>query len=227
MKNIVNIKKTRFRIPLSSPAGYQGGKEVIERLLTLFGSRNRHELGELLDVSPGTFATWQTRNTTPFELLVRVHIATGVPMEYLLFGDESEEPDLLKHATFEKKQVEKSEIRLNIEDDYSIELYSIENGDLNLVDGFSFDSSFLEQISIGEPENVKLIQVKNQLSFVNFNIKKAVSGYYLISINDVYQIAELRMLPDGIVYLFHDGEKYPMQELATVHGKVTANLRTE
>ncbi|WP_227257081.1 hypothetical protein [Shewanella baltica] len=46
-------------------------------------------------------------------------------------------------------------------------------------------------------------------------------------INDTYQIGDLRMLPDGHVYLFHAGYKYQVDPNTTkIHGKVVSILET-
>lgn len=69
---------------------YQGGKIVIERLIETLGLRNRQDLADLTGITTGAMATWQTRNTTPWEFLVRIHLFTGIPVPYLFFGIKDE-----------------------------------------------------------------------------------------------------------------------------------------
>ena len=83
---LVNLIDEEKELTLNKPLECAGGKTVILRLLRLFNLRNRVELSALIGVSTGSIATWQTRNTTPFELLIRIHLATGVDLDFLLFG---------------------------------------------------------------------------------------------------------------------------------------------
>ncbi len=93
---LVNLIDEEKELTLNKPLECDGGKTVILRLLRLFNLRNRVELSALIGVSTGSIATWQTRNTTPFELLIRIHLATGVDLDFLLFGKNEEKQNVLK-----------------------------------------------------------------------------------------------------------------------------------
>ncbi|ABN60787.1 helix-turn-helix transcriptional regulator [Shewanella baltica] len=232
MKNFVNIQNTQFRIPLNSSPEYDGGDAVILRLLAMFGVRNRLELGEVLGVSSGTFATWKTRNTTPFELLIRIHLATGVPMEYLCFGHEDETVDLMKYGVSKKTEYVDGEV-ISVEDRLatyrlpSIKISSIENGHLKPNAEICTDKSFMRMAGIEGIDSDLVIKESGQLLFINSNETSVSNGRYLFAINDTYQIGDLRMLPDGHVYLFHAGDKYQVDPNTTkIHGKVVSVLET-
>ena len=93
---LVNLIDEEKELTLNKPLECDGGKTVILRLLRLFNLRNRVELSALIGVSTGSIATWQTRNITPFELLIRIHLATGVDLDFLLFGKNEEKQNVLK-----------------------------------------------------------------------------------------------------------------------------------
>ena len=82
----INQNLKNFRFSIAQPSNYDGGRIIIDRLITLLNLKSRVEFRQLTSVSEGAIATWQTRNITPFELLARVHLATGVPMLFLCFG---------------------------------------------------------------------------------------------------------------------------------------------
>ncbi|MCS6115274.1 helix-turn-helix transcriptional regulator [Shewanella baltica] len=230
MKNFVNIQNTQFRIPLNSLPAYDGGDTVILRLLSMFGVRNRLELGDVLGISSGTFATWKTRNTTPFELLIRIHLATGVPMEYLCFGHEGEAVDLMKYGVSKKNEYIDGKV-IGIEDRLatyrlpSLKIFSIENGHLKPKTEFFADKSFMQLAGlVGVDADLTVLESGNLL-FINSNEITVSNGRYLFAINEIYQIGVLRMLPDGHVYLFHDGDKYQVDPNTTkIHGKVVSVL---
>ncbi|MCE9785569.1 helix-turn-helix transcriptional regulator [Shewanella algae] len=225
MKNFVKLKMTKFRLPLNEAPDYEGGKVVIERLISLFGVRNRIELAEILGVSPGTFATWQTRNTTPFELLTRIHLATGVSMEYLLFGGDDDTQDVMKYG--EPIPKPSYEIRETAKSYRSpaIKCYSIETGELISNEEFAIDEALLKSIGATGSESDMLLVDGDSLLFINSKANKAINGQYLFSVNDSYQVGELRLLPDGKVYLFHNGGRFEVDHCTTtVHGKVVSIL---
>lgn len=228
MKNLVNIKNTRFRIPLNSLPEYDGGETVILRLLSLFGVRNRLELGDLLAVSSGTFATWKTRNTTPFELLVRIHLATGVPMEYLCFGHESDSVDLMKYGVSTKTEYIDGQVigvqeRLASYRLPSLKIFSIENGSLKPSSEICADKTFMQLVGVAGDDSDLIVKDSNKLMFINSNETTVSNGQYLFTINGIYQLGNLGMLPDGHIYLFRDGDKYLADPNTTkIHGKVVS-----
>jgi hypothetical protein len=89
--------KINFKM-IDSPLSVEGGKAVIERLLHLFNVRNKVELSEIIGVSTGSIATWQTRDTVPYELLIRIHLATGVSMQYLLFDEAENNVNVMQYC---------------------------------------------------------------------------------------------------------------------------------
>jgi hypothetical protein len=106
--NYANIKIniSKFRYSLTTPAHYDGGSVLIERLVSLFKVPSKVELGDLFGVTIGTLSTWHTRKTTPHELLCRIHLATGVSMHFLCFGKEWEDVVALRDKA--KKSVTQS-----------------------------------------------------------------------------------------------------------------------
>jgi len=233
MSELVNIKRSTFRVPLDKPCEFEGGKTIIERLIELFRLRNRVELADVLGMTTGTIATWQTRNTIPFELLVRIHLATGVSMNYLCFGSDSDEiPDVMSHAVshvpeYKDGRVIGVEERLIAANLPSLKISSIENGHLKSVGKISIDRSFMRMAGIEGIDTDLVIKESGQLLFINSNETSVSNGRYLFAINDTYQIGDLRMLPDGHVYLFHAGDKYQVDPNTTkIHGKVVSVLET-
>lgn len=232
MTNLVNIKRSTFRYPLDKPCSFEGGKTIIERLITLFKVRNRVELGDVLGITTGTIATWQTRNTIPFELLVRIHLATGVSMDYLCFGGDESSEDVMKHAVSNVPQYKDGEV-ITVEERLatyrlpSLKIFSIENGHLKPSSEIYTDKSFMRIAGIEGVDSDLAIKDSHLMMFINSHETLVSNGRYLFAVNDVYQIGDMRMLPDGHVYLFHDGEKYQVDPKTTkIHGKVVSVLET-
>lgn len=228
MRTFSKINNAKFRIPLSTLPTYDGGRTLVDRLVRLFGVRNRLELATLLGITSGTIATWQTRDSTPYELLIRIHLATGVPMEYLCFSSEDDIPDVMKFAESKVPDFKDGAVKVATET-YAlptVKIFAIENGLLASVSGFSVDNSFLKCFGISL-ENDFAIRDNGHIKFINSNEKVVTKGSYLFSVNDNYQIGELRQLPDGKTYFYDEGEKFQINEDTTqIHGKVVSILES-
>jgi phage repressor protein C with HTH and peptisase S24 domain len=72
---------------------------------------------------------------------------------------------------------------------------------------------------------VLVIRHNQATYFVNPEINTVTKGLYLFTINDVYQIGELKQLPDGQVYLIDGNDKYQInQDTTKIIGKVVSVL---
>lgn len=223
-------KNSNFKIKLDQVPNYDGGKDIVERLIKLFKVKNRLELADLLGMHPGSLSTWQTRNTTPHELLIRIHLATGISMNYLCFGISDGEQDPYKYSAsktvdyqdglvLKESVVGKNPTRLDV--------FEIDDGEMSSVDKYFADDEFLKCLGL-EGENGDLaIKSGNHLLFINASKTSVNAGRYLFSIGDVYQLGTFKLLPDGHVYLFDDGDKYRVDQNTTkIHGKVVSILET-
>jgi hypothetical protein len=251
--NYANIKINiaKFRYSLTQPAHYDGGAVLIERLVNLFKVPSKVELGDLFGITIGTLSTWHTRKTTPHELLCRIHLATGVSMHYLCFGKEWEDVSAVRDkakqtstsqmAFVSSSDFSDDEIRpflsanniAEVSAHYSIpevtffksDVYSIDGGSKLKLGAYQSNEILWEHIGIS-PDNVLVIRHNQATYFVNPEINTVTKGLYLFTINDVYQIGELKQLPDGQVYLIDDNDKYQMnQDTTKIIGKVVSVLQ--
>ena len=225
MSSLVKLQSINFSHPLNSAVNADGGKEIVERLIGLFCVRNRLELAEVLGTHPGTFSTWQTRNTTPFEMLTRIHLATGVSMEYLCFG-KGELPDVFNMPelqTGNETGTSSTNGVCNTGKLDQISIFVINNGELQKTEQFSVDSNFYSRFKISE--NDFALEQSGNLLFINTQQIVVTKGQYLFSVNGAHQIGELRQLPDGKIYFYDEGEKYLVDTDATeVKGRVVKVL---
>ncbi len=235
MTGYSKIKNTKFVNPIDSALQIEGGRRLIERLIHLLNLRNRIELADLIGVTAGTLSTWTTRKTVPYELLVRLHLATGVSMEYLCFGEGEQNQDIFAKSygstvpvykdgeTYIPAEVAEKEACLKLPE---LEAYSIENGRLVAEAEYVISDNLAAVIGIDVIAADKAIHEDSNIVFINSKETTPTYGRYLFSIADIFQLGELRMLPDGLVYLFHGGDKYPIDPNTTIiHGKVVSVLK--
>jgi hypothetical protein len=242
--NYGNIKFniSKFRYSLTTPAHYDGGAVLIERLVTLFQLASKVELGDLVGVTIGTLSTWHTRKSTPHELLCRIHLATGVSMHFLCFGKEWEDVIAMRN-----KNQPASTPRMafmsssDFHDDvipplinpnnipevtfFKSDIYSIDDGS-KIKNGAYQSNAILWEHAGVSPNDALVIRHNQATYFINTEIKTVTKGLYLFAINDVHQIGELKQLPDGKVYFIDGDDKYQInQETTKVIGKVVSVLK--
>ncbi len=69
------------------PFDYLKGEAFTETLKEVTGCKTLLEMSELFDVPKATFSAWNTHDRTSHELIVRLHLAKGIPIERLALSD--------------------------------------------------------------------------------------------------------------------------------------------
>lgn len=230
MSDYYKLKNNKFRFPLDKPIQSDGGKVLIERLIHLFKVSNRLELSDLIGVTPATLSTWTTRNTVPHELIIRLHLATNTPVEYLCFGTGRSFGVEIDDGFIVGESVPKYVPLVEPDEAYKIPLLTvceIENGGLRTLEKFRVDSGFFFLNSIQPNTADFLLKHGGRKLFINMRETVVTKGLYLFSVNDSYQIGDLRQMPDGNTYFFDGDDKYPINPNATkIHGKVVSVIET-
>lgn len=226
MSGYVKYKHDQKFKNLDKPFAYDGGKNLIDRLINLFELRSRVELGDLLGVTPGTISTWTTRETTPYELLIRIHLLTGWPMEYLCFGTgelASLKGNTDQHFSEQVNKVVEPELA------YSrgvLQVYTLDNGHLAPYEKIEATSNLINHFQPKGHKNCIVVKQHANLLFIDSTQNQANQGQYLFKVNENHQLGELRLLPDGKVYLLDDNERYPIDTQVTkIVGKVVSVLK--
>lgn len=65
---------------------YLKGFAFTENLKFVTGTNSFVELAHLLGIAKGNISTWNSRNTTSFESIVRLHLIYGIPVEAMALG---------------------------------------------------------------------------------------------------------------------------------------------
>lgn len=173
--------KSQGKIPAFS---YHGGSLVLDRIAEILNSKGNAAIIHSLEVSKGTLSTWKLREQTPFELAVRLNIALGVSIKWLLLGEGEK---------YDNENVEVSQRS-------KLPSFVLIDGELAEKAPLYFDPEFL-----GEKAatcDLMVVTFNGQKLFVDKNTTKIVSGCYLTrSKNDFVAIVELERSPLGEVML--------------------------
>ncbi|WP_236783455.1 helix-turn-helix domain-containing protein [Aliivibrio fischeri] len=173
---------------------YLSGRDVVENLKNVTKSRDLLALADVIGVPRSTISTWNTRNMTPFEVLIRIHLKTGVSMKWLALGvgvafPENEESKVA-NAT-------------------SINSFRLRSGTLEETNPFVLDKSINEEL---ETENLILVKEDSQRLLIDKESTHATSGKYLIDMDGSLSINELQRLPGKKLAISFNGSTINVEE---------------
>ncbi|MGF1717865.1 helix-turn-helix domain-containing protein [Photobacterium chitinilyticum] len=177
------------------PFDYSGGAEFLDRLKEVYSVSHRMDLSNVIGVSTGTMSTWRTRNQTPFEIAVRVHLASGVSLKWLLLGEGEMYEGGKPSAASDKVE---------------LPYFELKNGDLIDKGKMFFDPQFLD--GMPEAEHLMLVEHEGQKLFVDTSNTKVISGEYLVSFSGLTTVSELHRLPNGKMFMNFNGKDIEVED---------------
>lgn len=166
---------------------YKGGKSVTSKLCEVLHVNEYQDLAEVFSIPRGTVSTWHTRETTPYEIAIRAHLATGVSLKWLLL----DEGEAFCNSTAPSST-----------DGFPIE--ELVNGRLETIDSIHIDKNTLKKYGL-TPENLQVISQSDTVFFINTNEIVASNGTYLIDIDGSISINQLQRLPGKKLALIFSG----------------------
>ncbi|WP_258180309.1 helix-turn-helix domain-containing protein [Photobacterium kishitanii] len=185
---------------------YDGGRLITQKLKVLTKVSEFQDLAEVFDVPKSTISTWHTRNMTPYEVVLRTHLATGCSLKWLML-DQGE--------AFEK--TEDSSIK-------TLPIEKISNGSLETKGHISLDLITLKKYDL-EESSTTVIEQDSNLYFVNTLETNPTSGKYLIDIDGSLSINHLQRLPGKKLAIdFGDSSIEVTQEDIKVIGRVAMRI---
>ncbi|KPM00452.1 helix-turn-helix domain-containing protein [Vibrio splendidus] len=180
---------------------YQGGKLVTDRLHEILGTKTIRELGEKLDISASTIATWHKRALCPFEIVLRAHMYTGASLKWLTLGEGEPFPN----RESQKHQSKRLETKFL----FDIDSFNIKHGKLENLQTLTFDKSYLNDIEVANPmairdgENTYIVDKENQ---------QAISGTYLVDMDGLLSLNDIQRLPGKKLAISFNGSTLTVEE---------------
>lgn len=189
------------------PFEYIGGRDFTSKVVKVMGLERYNQLTDVLGVNKGTISTWHTRNMTPFELAVRIHLSEGISLKWLLL-DEGE--------PFPSDQVVSSDFKGKFDE---VSCFELNNGILDNKESISFDKHFLGQIGA---KNLISVHQGSSTFFIDKDINQAVSGTYLVDMDGLLSLNEIQRLPGKkLAISFHGSTLTVEEDEVKVVGRVT------
>jgi len=179
------------------PFEYIGGRTFTSKVVKVMGLERYNQLTDVLGVNKGTISTWHTRNMTPFELAVRIHLSEGVSLKWLLL-DEGE--------PFPTNEGVSSDASNKCDE---VSCFELNNGVLNNNESLLFDKRFLERVGA---TNLIAVHQDNSTFFIDKDINQAVSGTYLVDIDGLLSLNEIQRLPGKKLAISFNGSTLTVKE---------------
>ncbi|WP_394246038.1 helix-turn-helix domain-containing protein [Vibrio profundi] len=183
------------------PFEYIGGRDFTSKVVKVMNLERYNQLTEVLGVNKGTISTWHTRNMTPFELAVRIHLSEGVSLKWLLLDEGEPFPDQNVQDHVSKKNEAKTLLDL----DY----FTLTNGKLVGNETLAFDKSYLDKLGV---LNVMGIEHDGTTFIVDKEVHQAVSGTYLVDMDGLLSLNDIQRLPGKKLAISFNGSTLTVEE---------------
>ncbi|PMN68387.1 helix-turn-helix domain-containing protein [Enterovibrio norvegicus] len=193
-------------IPQIPPFEYLKGKELTAKLKEVAGVDTNLQLADVVGVPAPTISTWNQRELTPYELIIRLCLAKGVNLEALALG----KGDLYSQGSEQSSS------------DY-INAKRLENGELRDLSPVTLDKAYLGEAL--KRDNCLALFSDNTHYLINTDDTSPSSGDYLIDVDGSFSVNRLRRLPGKKLSVDFDGALIDVAEREIkVIGRVAMSL---
>lgn len=203
------------------------GSDFTENLKILTKSRNQKEMADLLDLKTSLISTWNTHNRTSHELMVRLHLALGIPIEELALPEEerSKLPSHQPKTITEQPPVQITAASTNPQHQAVIlKSFCLSGGKLLDTGEIPYPLRRVNSFGLQSAELIEL-ETNNTIMLVDKNDNDAVNGSYLISIDGRHSINEVQRLPGKLLVEFNGTTIETQDGDIEVVGKVVTETR--
>lgn len=183
------------------PISYLGGKDVIKKLIEVTNSERQQDIADVFGIPKSTIATWRQRDLTPYEIAIRLHLRTGVSLEWLLLDEGEPYPNTPTQKHISKENESKTLL--------DIDTFSLEDGKLIGKGTITLDQSILDEVGAS---HVIAIKEGTSTFIINKESQQAVSGTYLVDMDGLLSLNELQRLPGKKLAISFNGSTLTVEE---------------
>ncbi|KOY44117.1 chromosome partitioning protein ParA [Vibrio parahaemolyticus] len=201
------------------PFDYLKGTDFTENLKHLTGCKNFQEMAFVYGVPKSTFSTWNTHNRTSHELMVRAHLALGIPMVELALKPE----DRFKAHSATKCTAEEASASAQ-HNSVQIKSYCLTNGELLDTGELPYAIRRFNSFNLNADATIE-VETNEALYLVDKSSTNPASGKYLIDIDGTLSINHIQRLPGKkLAVVFGDSTVEVSEKDIKVIGRVAVAL---
>jgi hypothetical protein len=215
---------------------YLKGEAFTDKLKEVTGCKTLLEMSERFDVPKATFSAWNTHERTSHELMVRLHLALGIPIEELALKPEDRKSEFSKlemtpsltGALFNSMRAEEDKQKLPAAT-VMLRTFCLSKSSGKLIDTGLIPYPIRRMNSFGlDAEKVIEIETNEAIYLLDESTKDAVSGNYLIDVDGRLSINQIQRLPGRkLAIAFGDSTIEASENDIKVMGRVAVTLRKD
>ncbi len=200
------------------PFDYLKGEAFTEKLKEVTGCKTLLEMSERFDVPKATFSAWNTHERTSHELMVRLHLALGVPIEEMAL-----KPEERKSSPVTKRQ-ELSPVQQSV---VVIKSFCLTNGQLIDTGEIPYAARIFNSWNLDKDSSIE-IETNHGRYIVDKSTTNPTSGKYLIDIDGTLSINHIQRLPGKkLAVVFGDSTVDVSEADIKVVGRVAVTLKKD
>ncbi len=180
------------------------GHEFTDNLKQKLGCRTLAELAQRLDIPKATLSTWNLKERTSYESIIRIHLATGIPVAELALGIEKAVPssvnpphELIVEESGPDYCIENSRLHRIIQ----IPAYSLLNGEMVDNGTAPYFQYRIEKLTDHVRKLIEL-ELNEQYYLIDRQVTRAISGRYLLNIDGLLSVNPVQRLPGKLLIEF-------------------------
>ncbi|EJL6421949.1 phage repressor protein CI [Vibrio cholerae] len=206
---------------------YMKGHEFTQMLKDVLGCKDFAEVSEILNIPKSTFSTWNLHDRTSHELMVRLHLAMGIPLEELALPQNARVQKSPSLATSPKVTSENTELQNPQLAMVVLKSFCLTNGKLLETGEIPYPVRRMNSFNL-KPESTIEVETNEALYLVDNDSRDAVSGNYLIDIDGRLSVNHIQRLPGKKLAIAFGGSTIEVSEHdIKVLGRVAVTLRKE
>lgn len=187
-------------------------------------------MADLLDLKTSLISTWNTHNRTSHELMVRLHLALGIPIEELALPEE-ERAKLPSHqpkTITEQPSAQITAASTNPQHQVVIlKSFCLSGGKLLDTGEIPYPVRRINSLGLQQAELIE-VETNEAIYLLDKSTTDALRGNYLIDIDGHLSINRIQRLPGKkLAIAFDDNTIEVSDEDIQVVGYITATLKKE
>ncbi|ENO1791199.1 helix-turn-helix domain-containing protein [Vibrio sp. 299] len=216
------------------PFDYLKGEAFTDTLKEVTGCKTLLEMSELFDVPKATFSAWNTHNRTSHELMVRLHLAKGIPIERMALSDN--ELNKIAHnkssannplLATSSQPVQEASNTLSQHDVVILKSLCLTNGQLIETGEIPYPARRINSYGLDKASLIE-VETNEAVYLLDKSTKDAVAGKYLIDVDGRLSLNHIQRLPGKkLAVVFGDSTIEVSEEDIKVIGRVAVTSQKE
>lgn len=202
------------------------GHAFTNNLKMLLGCKNLQELSNITGVPTSTFSTWNMKNRTSYELMIRVHLAFNIPIKDISLGYQVSNDDK------ETSKIEEKPTSYCLNDPLpnpahnkicvELESFELKNGQLVNRHVTLIDPELLLDFN---SDKLMVVKEHHQFFIIDTLSNQAVSGLYLIDIDGLLSLNQIQRIPgNNVAIAFNNSTLNVCENDITILGRVITEI---